>query len=337
MPLFDFGSGGASWLDDIEFSPSFAPAAPITVAAAPVVPQPVAPPPAVVMQAPAPVQQPRPVVTPPPVYQTLPIVEPTVAPIRQPTPMVTAPPPAPVEQAPTPLQILEQQQNIGMAPITAPAPVAMPVNQPAPARPIPQVQQPVLSPRDQALFNRNIPSTGPVRTPVAQTALPPPPPILGRAMTQEQSDFYLSSDYPQLTLAQAELFPGSPMPTNFASLNKPVAQAAPPPRAAQQSAAQNYATMYANQMNQYFPAPASTPAARPTTVMPPRPAVAARPTSQVIPYNMASLPQTVQPRMATGNQITMNKPMTVPADTYRGPVVTSQGRITPQQAQRIVR
>jgi hypothetical protein len=41
--------------------------------------------------------------------------------------------------------------------------------------------------------------------------------------------------------------------------------------------------------------------------------------------------------MATQKEITIQKPKISYEDTYRGPAVKSQGRLTPQQAKRIVR
>ena len=287
-----------NWLDDIEF---FAP--PPVVTMPPPMPTPIVQQPAPVAQAPvaqapvAPAPVPQPVVQQPaPVPQPIvqqPVVRPPAS-VPQPVVQQPAPVPQPIVQqpAPTPLQILEQQQNIGMAPITAPPPMAVPQPQPVP-QPPPFVSAVQLSPRDQALFNRNIPYPAPA---------PAPAP--------------------------------APLPSRV-----PVLPAARPPVASTQAAAQNYATMYQNQMNQYFPAPVAKAAPKPVAQPRPvaRPAVASRSTSQVVPYNMASLPQSVQPRFATGNQITMNKPAPVPADTYRGPAVTSQGRLTPQQVKRIVR
>jgi hypothetical protein len=108
-----------------------------------------------------------------------------------PQPVIQAPPlaPAPVMQpAPQPviqappepamgMNALQQTQNLNMVnvPVTAPAPQPVvqtqPRPQPAPvvSRPIPQVSMPVLSPQEQALFNRNIPATGPARMPAQPT------------------------------------------------------------------------------------------------------------------------------------------------------------------------
>jgi hypothetical protein len=314
MALFDFGDSGASWLSDIEFSPSFASVTPVKVATAPVVQQPVAMPQPVMQQsaitpstdimpistigsyagAPAPVLPATnsigPISTigsyagaPAPVLPATNSIGP-IQPMPRPAPVVQQPvvqqPMVETPPAPSPLQILEQQQSVGMAPTSVPQPVA------STPRQIPQVVMPQLSPQEQALFNRNIPSTGPARTATTQTK-----PAASAAMPSRM----------------------------------PVIAAAPPPRATQQAAAQNYSTMYQNQMNQYFPAPASTAVAKTTTTPKPPPTPAGvRATSTAVPYNMATLPQSVKP-------VTFQAPKTTYEDTYAGVPVKSQGRLTTAQ------
>jgi hypothetical protein len=74
------------------------------------------------------------------------------------------------------MDALQQAQNLNMVNVPAaatPPPVVQtqPRPQPAPvaSRPIPQVSMPMLSPQEQALFNRNIPATGPARMPAQPT------------------------------------------------------------------------------------------------------------------------------------------------------------------------
>jgi hypothetical protein len=211
-------------LDDIEFDFDAIQFTPNTPTA------PVIPPPPVVQQ---PVPMPQPVVQPPAPVVQQPVVQPPAPVVQQ--PVVQTPP------APSPLQILEQQQSVGMAPVNVPQPmVSTPRPAPVAPRPIPQVVMPKLSPQEQALFNRNIPATGPVKQPVATA----------RPMTQ--------------------------------------------------------------------------PARQPVPMQPARQPIVAR-------------QSTLAPRMATQKEITIQKPMVSREDTYKGPVVKSQGRLTPQQAKRIVK
>jgi hypothetical protein len=149
-------------------------ATPAPVAPAPVVAQP-APQPIVAQPAPAPVVQPAPQ---PIVAQPAPA--PVMQPAPQPAPVIAQPAPQPVIQAPPEpvmgMNALQQTQNLNMVNVPAaatPPPVVQtqPRPQPAPvaSRPIPQVSMPMLSPQEQALFNRNIPATGPARMPAQPT------------------------------------------------------------------------------------------------------------------------------------------------------------------------
>jgi len=270
MALFAFDSGAdTSWLNDIDFdfgAIQFTPTTPTApvIPPAPVVQQPVVTQP--VVQTPPvniPIAQigpnagaPAPVL--PPTNNITPIAQigpnagapaPVLPPTNNITPIQSLPGPTPVVQqpvvqtppAPSPLQILEQQQSVGMAPVNVPQPmVSTPRPAPVAPRPIPQVTMPKLSPQEQALFNRNIPASGPVKQPVATA----------RPMTQ--------------------------------------------------------------------------PVRQPVPMQPARQPIVAR-------------QSTLAPRMATQKEITIQKPMVSREDTYKGPVVKSQGRLTPQQAQRIVK
>jgi len=220
--------------------------------------------------------------------------------------------------------------TVSIASPVAPAPI---VQQPAPIvqQPAPIVQQPA-----PAVVNVAPP---PVVQPIPAPAIEAPPMAIAQPVIQPAPIVQQPTGIDALRQTQNL--------TMVAAPTQPVNTPAPRLSAVEQS------LFNRNIPNTYQPSlpvtPPRTPlpvtrtpapVARPPAPVARPPAPVARPAPvqarpmQTVATSVAQ-PRTLTPRMATTNEITIQKPRTTFEDTYKQPAVKLQGRITPTQARNL--